>query len=327
MKLAWTALFLVLSVGSAQNPNSSPPTPAPAAVSNAPVVKSGVETLLNVDQLTGNNAVRMIASTNYQISIVFPAKVQTIGVNASKQNAVIATIDEYDGRVVYLDAMKAGGTATINFRLLTEADEYTEKTGKTPDPSAFGEGNINPNRDPVILKVLVDLTDKENGVLSYSIRKGTPKPVQAVTPAPVVKPAPAPAPVVKPAPRPATVKPTTFVGTSGGITLTVKLDDTAKTQGNQAARYTVELTKGQDGKTYSVDTGLTTFRVKNVPVTDFTINRGRFPLTSAAPVTGTLEIPKRLAQFTGARVLMFVVLEKDTVTQIERRRYVGVILK
>ncbi|WP_147363985.1 hypothetical protein [Deinococcus cavernae] len=258
---------------------------------------------------------------------MFPAKVQSIGINANKQNAIMATIDEYDGRVVYLDALKVGGTATLNFRLLTEGDEYEEKNGKAPPPSAPGARSVNQNRDPLILKVLVDLTDKDHGVLSYTIRKTrtAPAPVAAARPPAT---APAPAPVIKRRSTPApVVRPTRFTGTTSGVTLTVNLTDAARKPENQGFNYKIELTRPAEGKTYSLDTARTTLRVRNVPVADLAISQGAFPITPSAPVTGTLEIPKRVQQQAGPKVLMFAIVEKDSATQTEKRKYVGVILK
>lgn len=353
-----TALILMLSLGysQAQVARQAPPAPkkvyigqpvkptgaAPSGISaprktastanssaaqNTPIIKTGVQTVYTVGQLLGNSAVKMISSTNYQVSIVFPAKVQSIGINANKQHAIMATIDEYDGRVVYLDALKVGGTATLNFRLLTEGDEYEEKTGKVPPPSAPGARSVNQNRDPLILKVLVDLTDKDHGVLSYTIRKTrtAPAPVAAARPP---APVPASAPVVKPRPIPApVVRPTIFTGTTSGVTLTVRQAEAAKKPESQAYSYNVELSKPVEGKTYALDTARTTLRVRNIPVADLSISQGAFPITPSAPVTGTLEIPRRVQQQAGPKVLMFAIVEKDSATQTEKRKYVGVILK
>ena len=75
----------------------------------------------------------------------FSSRVQSIGINASKQDAVLASIDRYDGRVVYIDALQAGGTATINFRLLTAAEEKAEKL-------ASGETAASPHSSPSFSK-------------------------------------------------------------------------------------------------------------------------------------------------------------------------------
>lgn len=215
---SWTALALTLYLGHGQASSqpmpstsapvqravtpSKPPAPnsvtrnsaAPAVPGNAPVVKTGLQTIFTTNQLTGNSAVKMTASTNYQIVLVFPSRVQSIGINASKQDAVLASIDKYDGRVVYIDALQAGGTATINFRLLTAAEEKAEK-------SASGETAANPNSSPVILKVLVDLTDKGSGVLSYTIKNPAPRPAPAPAAKPAVQAVKPPALVVKPQPQ------------------------------------------------------------------------------------------------------------------------------
>ncbi|MBB5364348.1 hypothetical protein [Deinococcus humi] len=369
---SWTALALTLSLGHGQalSPQvtstpataqravtpSKPPAPsnvtrnsaAPAVPGNAPVVKTGLQTIFTTNQLTGNSAVKMIASTNYQIVLVFPSRVQSIGINTSKQDAVLASIDRYDGRVVYIDALQAGGTATINFRLLTAAEQKAEK-------SASGEIAANPNSSPVILKVLMDLTDKGSGVLSYTIKNPAPRPapataakppVQAVKPpTPVVKPAvptakpPAPtvkppALVVKPPPvparpvsAPAPARPTSFAGTNGALTLTVDLEGNARTPNSQALRYTVGLNGAAAGKTYTLDTAQTSLRVKNVPVSDLSILKGYFPVGAAAPFKGTVEVPQRVLEQAGPKVLMFVVIEADATTRATARKYVGVILK
>lgn len=375
------ALALALVLGATGATSASPPgavarsplmaqataTPSkPAAPSNAPVLKTGLQTIYTTNQLTGSNAVKMIASTEYQIVLVFPSRVQSIGINASKQDAVLASIDKYDGRVVYLDALQAGGTATINFRLLTAAEEKAEK-------SASG-GAANPNLSPVILKVLVDLTDKKSGVLSYTIKNPVAKPAPATAakppaptakpPAPVVKPpvaAKPPAPVVKPPvpaakppvqaakppapavkpptvparPVPATAvkaasapaRPTSFVGTNGALTLTVNMESNARTPNSQALRYTVGLNGAAAGKTYTLDTAQTSLRVKNVPVSDLGILKGYFPVGVTAPFKGTVEVPQRALEQAGPKVLMFAVIEVDTATKATARKYVGVILK
>ena len=114
---SWTALALTLSLGHGQASSpqvtstpapaqravtpSKPPAPnsvtrnsaAPATPGNAPVVKTGLQTIFTTNQLTGNSAVKMTASTNYQIVLVFPSRIQSIGINASKQDAVLASID------------------------------------------------------------------------------------------------------------------------------------------------------------------------------------------------------------------------------------------
>lgn len=387
---SWTALALTLFLGHGQalsQPRAStsapaqravtpskPPAPnsvagnsvTPAAPGNAPVIKTGLQTIFTTNQLTGNSAVKMTASTNYQIVLVFPSRVQSIGINASKQDAVLASIDKYDGRVVYIDALQAGGTATVNFRLLTAAEEKAEKL-------ASGDMAANANSSPVILKVLVDLTDKGSGVLSYTIKNPAPRPAPATAakppvqaakpPAPVVKPpvaakppAPAakpPAPVVKPpvaakppvpvvkpptvpvrpvsAPvvkaTPVTVKPTSFVGTNGALTLTVNMEGNARTPGVLALRYTVASNGAAAGKTYTLDTAQTSLRVKNVPVSDLSILKGYFPVGATAPFKGTAEVPQRVLEQAGPKVLMFVVIEADTATRATARKYVGVILK
>lgn len=370
---SWTALALTLSLGHGQalsQPTTSTSAPAqravtpsklpapnnvtrnsaaPATPGNAPVIKTGLQTIFTTNQLTGNSAVKMTASTNYQIVLVFPSRVQSIGINASKQDAVLASIDKYDGRVVYIDALQAGGTATINFRLLTAAEQKAEK-------SASGETAANPNSSPVILKVLVDLTDKGSGVLSYTIKNPAPRPapapaaklplqgakppVPAVKPlAPVVKPpvqaAKPPAIPVKPPSPPlvrlpaqsVSARPTSFVGTNGALTLTVKMEGNARTPSVLALRYTVAVNGTATGKSYTLDTAQTSLRVKNVPVGGLNMVKGYFPIGVAAAFKGTVEVPERVLKQAGPKVLMFVVIEADTATKATARKYVGVILK
>lgn len=202
------------------------------------------------------------------------------------------------------------------------------------------------------LKVLVDLTDKGSGVLSYTIKNLASKPV-ATAPPPALRPIPTPArlapakpqapvakppsvpvkfssvPVVRPPAQPALVRRTSFVGTNGALTLSVNMDSGAGKVDSQAIKYrvTVALTGTAQGKTYTLDTAQTSLRVKNVPLSDFGILKGSFPVGAAVPFRGTLEVPKRVLAQTGPKVLMFVVIEADTATGAATRKYVGVILK
>lgn len=328
IKILTSGLFLTLALASAQTtvPNA---TNQPATPQNAPIIKTGLQTVYTVSDLVGNTAVKIAASSNYQVSIVFPARIQSVGVNASKQSAVMTTIDEYDGRVLYVDVLKPGGTASLNVRLLTAADQLTEQTGEEPNPAAFGGNDLaKTDNDPLILKMIVDLTDKDYGVLAYTVKKDQPKPVVTPvtpTPAPVAQvQAATPAPVVQPKVI-APVKPTSFKGrNNSGMSLTVSLTDGAKNQENQALSYTLEVPASTS--TFVLDTTLTTLRINNEGSKELVIPGGQFGIAPGSPVTGRLEIPKKLLQQAGAKVLMFTVLEKDPQGQ-EKRRYIGVLLK
>ncbi|MBB5365620.1 hypothetical protein [Deinococcus humi] len=125
-------------------------------------VNSGVSRTFRVADLTGDKLGRIVASTEFQVSLTLPAEVQNVGVNAVKQGVLIPTVDESDGRVIYLDVLKAGGFATLNIRLVDRGQ-------------------------PTILKLTVELSNKTGGVLSYTVRDDQ----TAVAPG---KPAPAPLP-------------------------------------------------------------------------------------------------------------------------------------
>ena len=107
----------------------------------------------------------------------------------------------------------------------------------------------------------------------------------------------------------------------------MNLEGNARTPNNQALRYTVGLNGAAAGKTYTLDTAQTSLRVKNVPVSDLSILKGYFPVGAAAPFKGTVEVPQRVLEQAGPKVLMFVVIEADTATKATARKYVGVILK
>lgn len=306
-------------------PAAPAPTPAPATPANAPLIRSGVQTTFSVDQLTGNYAARVSASTNYQITIVFPRKVQSIGVNAAKQQAVLTTIDQYDGRVVYVDVLRSGGTATLNIRMLTEADVYNEKTGQevTADTADFGGSKVSPVRDPIILKMVVELTDKESGVLSYMV---TPSIITATRPAPAPAPV-APVKVTPPAPVKVTPpKPSFFTGSNGNLTLTVT--PASENAENQGYTYSVNVKDPPAGKSYFLDTSLTSLKVKNINVpAALTIPKAQTPVTAQAPATGNLTLTKKVVDQDLPRVLMFTVIERDNASGATKRRYVGVLLK
>lgn len=293
--------------------------------SNAPVITGGVQTIFRADQLTGNFAAKITASSEYQVSVIFPQKVQSIGVNAAKQDAVMTTIDQYDGRVVYIDVLTPGGTATLNFRMLTDADVHLEKTGKDATGKDFGGAAVTPGHDPLILKMIVELTNKNGGVLSYKV---TPSLIAQTVPAPA--PAPAPAKVTPPpapAPRPVKAPPqTVWQGSNSNLYLTVK-EAPGGADGQQNYTYEVKVTP-QNGKSYFVDTSLTNLRLRNINVpTALTIQKAQTPVTAQKPATGTLGLKKSATASNLPRVLMFAVIEKDNASGATKRRYIGVLLK
>lgn len=164
----------------------------------APVVKGGAATYFTLQDLLGVNVGKLVASRQYQISLVLPAKVQSVGVNALKQGALMATIDQFDKRVIYLDVLQSGGVATLNVRTLMEG-----------------------RQDPMILKFYVELVDKASGVLTYAVQQA-PAPQRPAMPAPprrsvqatvrMVDTPPSPTPqlqVTAPAPRTAVAPPIT----------------------------------------------------------------------------------------------------------------------
>lgn len=149
----------------------------------APVIKQGAATSFRLSDLTGNSVGKLVASDQYQVSVVFPYKVQSIGVNALKQAALMTTIDQYDKRVIYLDTLQAGGTATVNVRLLNPTSSH-----------------------PLILKFYVELTGKSSGVLTYGVQAQPARPATPVSQP--TKPVQASKPVApKPGAAVATVKP------------------------------------------------------------------------------------------------------------------------
>jgi len=148
-------------------------------------VRQGAGVVFRVSDLTRDNVGRIVASSRFQVSLTLPAEVQNVGVNASKQAALIPTVDKSDGRVIYLDVVKPGGFATLNIRLV--------------------------NQDaPLILKMTVELGDATGGVLSYTITDDRTSPAAASTraaPQPVVQSRPVTQEAATPPSRPATAAP------------------------------------------------------------------------------------------------------------------------
>ena len=150
--------------------------------------QAGAQRVFPMAGVTGNQTGQIIASTQYQVSITLPAEIQHVGVNASKQAALVPTVDKSDGRVVYLDVLKPGGTATLNIRLVNEGD-------------------------PLIVKFTVTLSDASQGVLSYAVRTDLKDPAPAAVSGgttgtvqvPVAVTALRPVPVSTPVPKPAAV--------------------------------------------------------------------------------------------------------------------------
>ncbi|MFD2610406.1 hypothetical protein ACFSR9_13305 [Deinococcus taklimakanensis] len=177
LSLCLTALVSLMPVASADSIT-------PPALGNS---QAGAQRVFPMAGVTGNQTGQIIASTQYQVSITLPAEIQHVGVNASKQAALVPTVDKSDGRVVYLDVLKPGGTATLNIRLVNEGD-------------------------PLIVKFTVTLSDASQGVLSYAVRTDLKDPaIPAVSgdrtraQVPVAVPALRPAPVSAPVPKPAAV--------------------------------------------------------------------------------------------------------------------------
>lgn len=133
-------------------------------------VQAGAQRTFSVRDLQGDRLGRIVASSQYQVSLVLPAEVQNVGINASKQNSLVPTVDKSDGRVMYLDVLRPGGYATLNIRLVSEGE-------------------------PVILKLTVELGEATGGVLTYTITPApAPQSIQVpkkAAPAPTSPPAPA----------------------------------------------------------------------------------------------------------------------------------------
>jgi len=145
-----TALLLG-HIGTAAADGTAPPTRGASSV--------GTQQVFPLAAVTGDRTGKITASTNYQVTIILPAEVQNVGVNASKQDVLIPTVDKSDGRVIFLDVLKSGGTATLNIRLVSEGE-------------------------PVIVKLVVDLSEAKDGVLTYAVRSDLKEPgTQAPAPA------------------------------------------------------------------------------------------------------------------------------------------------
>ena len=125
-------------------------------------VNVGVGRTFTISDLTGDHLGRIVASTEFQVSLTLPAEVQNVGVNAAKQGALKPTIDQSDGRVIYLDVLRAGGYATLNVRLVSQGE-------------------------PLLLKLTVELSGKTSGVLNYAIKNDRAA-VRATQPAPTLRP-------------------------------------------------------------------------------------------------------------------------------------------
>lgn len=242
-------------------------------------VRGGVQRTFSVADLTNDRLGRIVASSNFQVSIVLPAEVQNVGINASKQAALVPTVDKSDGRVIYLDVLRPGGYATLNIRLVSEGE-------------------------PLILKLTVELSDATSGVLTYAITTtprpqstqsplpktvAAPAPAPRVTPpaarppAPVARTAPTPAPVARTTPTPAPVARTVAVPAPAGRTVPAAASSTRPTPAVQAVsavprpvqsatpaarqqdglHVEVSIAPGQSGSVRTV-----TYRIRDVLGTD-----------------------------------------------------------
>ncbi len=312
-------------------------------------VNSGVGRAFNIADLTGDKLGRIVASTEFQVSLTLPTEVQNVGVNAAKQSVLIPTVDESDGRVIYLDVLKAGGFATLNVRLINKGE-------------------------PVILKLTVELSDKTSGVLSYTIRNG-PSAASAVkpavpstaqkTPAAALPTAPAPAraaslpagsaargvegggppstsavtvPAPKPAvpPRPAvprtpapTPSPTGVEGISNSVRVSLTKDQAASTATTDHYTYRAQLTGSAREALKFILLPKTQVRSRTGTfLTDAaTLTPNRPTVITAAGVTGRVVVVKgRLG--TTSSVLLLTVSTVDSATQkVLPERYVGLALK
>lgn len=123
-------------------------------------VTNNTTQLFTLDKLEEGRG-QVIASTEYQVALLFPVDVQSVAVTINKQAALIPTVA---GNIVYLDVAQAGGNATLNVVL----------TGKT------------------LLQFDVALTTRRDGVTRYRIvnpdeLSSNQTPVQTTTPpAPVM---------------------------------------------------------------------------------------------------------------------------------------------
>lgn len=311
-------------------------------------VNVGVGRTFTISDLTGDHLGRIVASTEFQVSLTLPAEVQNVGVNAAKQGALKPTIDQSDGRVIYLDVLKAGGYATLNVRLVSQGE-------------------------PLLLKLTVELSGKTSGILNYAIqndraalkaappastlRPATPALASSVlTPAPRRPTTSPPIPPAKPtAPLPKASEPTAnqSIPVKGGSqpakaapSLKSAPPMSGKTQyGNTV--ISVELTKNQERSNektavydYKVQLSGPPDQTKFIFMTRTLIRADRKFITNAVQfqpnepmliarngLTGTLAIQKSVLN-PRQNILIFVVSPVNTQTQsVLLDRHVGVSLK
>jgi hypothetical protein len=286
-----------------------------------------------VADLTNDRLGRIVASSNFQVSIVLPAEVQNVGINASKQAALVPTVDKSDGRVIYLDVLKPGGYATLNIRLVSEGE-------------------------PLILKLTVELSDATSGVLTYAITTAPrPQATQSPVPRTVAAPAPAPraappsdrssGPVARPVVAPAAAsitRPTPAVQSASAAPRPAQAATRAARQ-QEGLHVEVSVAPGQSSNVRTV-----TYRIRDVLGTD-NLTYVLAPKVSvrgsgqgqAQTVTTTPSVPQRVTQggiqgtFTvqasalsaqGSPVVLFELRPVDTRLQKPLpTRYVGVMVR
>ena len=297
-------------------------------------VQSGAQRTFSVADLTNNNLGRIVASSNYQVSITLPAEVQNIGVNASKQAALVPTVDKSDGRVIYLDVVKPGGFATLNIRLVSK-DE------------------------PLILKMTVELSEATGGVLAYTVESGTPAAAGVDAPSLVSPPRPSmgTAAAVPARPAPAAVTPPTRTPAASATPARAERPTAATPPPAQAAstppfvreqdglRVEVAVTAGQDGATRTltyhirdIDGGdhLSYILVPKVTVRGnmqgvpqhVNLAPNGYRRITAGGVQGSLALSTTTLPIGGRAVVLFEVQPVDT--QAQRAlpsRYVGVLVR
>lgn len=310
-------------------------------------VNSGVGRTFSIADLTGDKLGRIVASTEFQVSLTLPAEVQNVGVNAGKQSVLIPSVDESDGRVIYLDVLKAGGFATLNVRLVNK-------------------------EEPVILKLTVELSDKTSGVLSYTIRNGqsvagaakpavpgtAQKPPAAAPPTAPARAVPLPAgsaakgavgglpssvaaaavPLPRPTapPRPAAPPPPVsrpapsgVEGISNSVRVNLTKDQAASTDTTDHYTYRARLTGSAREALKFILLPKTLVRSKaGTFLTDAaTLTPNRPTVITAAGVTGRVVVDKGQLGTTSS-VLLFTVSTVDSATQkVLPDRYVGLALK
>ncbi|PNY79346.1 hypothetical protein [Deinococcus koreensis] len=317
-------------------------------------VQGGAQRTFSVSDLQGDRLGRIVASNNYQVSLVLPAEIQNVGINASKQTALVPTVDKSDGRVMYLDVLRPGGYATLNIRLVSEGE-------------------------PVILKLTVELSEATGGVLTYTIttapalqstqapRTAAPVPTSAPAPArrvpttppvrPVTTAATTPMQVVPRVAAPAAASSTRPVPADGRRALSVQGPAARATSpavrpvqpGTSAARQEdglsveVSVAPGQSGPDRTV-----TYRVRDVLGTDTLAyilaprvtlrasGQGHAQAATTTPnvyqrvtgggVEGTFTV--KASALLGSAVVLFEVRPVDTRTQKPLpARYVGVMVR